>query len=92
MANVVCPSCGGSKGGFRIACCSRGCQPSIFVCEFCKGEGQVSSEVNERWHKVEALRRLGSNRTSPCLSRPPYSALSPSCLTTSNTDGVRRMS
>ena len=46
MANVVCPSCGGSKGGFRLACGSLGCQSSTFVCEFCKGEGQVSAEAD----------------------------------------------
>ncbi len=57
MANVVCPSCGGSKGGFRIACGSLGCQTSTFVCDFCKGEGQVSAEADARWQKGCALRK-----------------------------------
>jgi hypothetical protein len=57
MANVVCPDCGGEKGGFRIACGSRGCQSSTFVCEFCKGEGQVSAEADARWQKGCALRK-----------------------------------
>jgi hypothetical protein len=57
MANVVCPSCGGAKGGFRIACGSRGCQSSTFVCEYCKGEGQVSAEADARWQKGCELRK-----------------------------------
>ena len=56
MANVVCPECGGEKGGFRIACGSRGCQTSTFVCDFCKGAGQVSAAVNARWLKGAELR------------------------------------
>ncbi|MGO9268402.1 MAG: hypothetical protein ACLQBA_26540 [Candidatus Binataceae bacterium] len=57
MANVVCPDCGGEKGGFRIACGSRGCQSSTFVCEFCQGEGQVSAEADARWQKGCKLRK-----------------------------------
>ena len=56
MDNVVCPVCGGEKGGFRIECGSRGCRSSTFVCDFCKGEGQVSSEANGLWQEGRALR------------------------------------
>jgi hypothetical protein len=56
MANVVCPDCGGEKGGLRISCGSRGCQSSTFVCDFCKGEGQVSPEANALWQKGRELR------------------------------------
>ena len=56
MANVVCPQCRGEKGGFRIVCGSRGCKTSTFVCDFCKGEGQVSAETNALWQKRRALR------------------------------------
>ena len=34
----------------------RGCQTSTFVCDFCKGTGEVSAAVNARWLKVCALR------------------------------------
>ena len=56
MANVVCPDCGGEKGGFRIECGSRGCRSSTFVCDFCKGKGQVSAEANGLWQEGRALR------------------------------------
>jgi hypothetical protein len=56
MANVVCPVCGGEKGGFRIECGNRGCRPSTFVCDFCKGAGRVSAESNGLWQEGRALR------------------------------------
>ena len=58
MANVVCPHCRGEKGGFRIACGSRGCKTSTFVCDFCTGEGQVSAETNALWQKGRAEEAL----------------------------------
>ncbi len=56
MVKVVCPSCGGAKTGYRISCGDRGCRTSEITCDFCKGEGQVSSEVSERWNKGHAMR------------------------------------
>ena len=56
MANVICPVCGGEKGGFPIECGSRGCRSSTVVRDFCKGAGQVSAEANGLWQKGRALR------------------------------------
>jgi DNA-binding transcriptional regulator YiaG len=33
-----------------------GCRAGSIACNFCKGEGQVSSEAAERWRKGRALR------------------------------------
>src|SRR6266851_8173676 len=56
MVEVVCPSCGGAKVGYRITCSDRGCRLSEITCDFCKGAGQVSSET-ERWHRGDARRK-----------------------------------
>jgi hypothetical protein len=56
MVMVVCPSCRGAKAGYGIACSDRGCRAGEIACDFCKGEGQVSSEAGERWHKGRVLR------------------------------------
>ena len=65
MVKVVCPSCGGAKTGYRISCSDRGCRTGEITCDFCKGEGQVSSEASERWHKG---RRGGDARVKRGLS------------------------
>ena len=54
-----CPfrSLSGAKAGFGVACGPKGCWPARFTCDFCKGEGQLSSEADERWRKGEALRK-----------------------------------
>jgi hypothetical protein len=62
MSMVVCPSCRGAKAGFGVACGPKGCRPGRFTCDFCKGEGQVSAEANERWRKGEGLRRARIER------------------------------
>jgi hypothetical protein len=62
MDKVVCPSCGGAKAGYGVMCSDRGCRPGRITCDFCKGEGQVISEANERWHKGEALRKARIKR------------------------------
>ena len=62
MVKVVCPSCGGAKTGYRISCGDRGCRTSEITCDFCKGEGQVSSEASERWHRGDALRKARVER------------------------------
>ena len=62
MVKVVCPSCGGAKTGYRISCSDRGCRTGEITCDFCKGEGQVSSEASERWHKGDALRKARVKR------------------------------
>jgi hypothetical protein len=56
MLMVVCPECRGGKSSFAITCSDRGCQTGVWACEFCKGEGQVSSEAGERWRKGRAMR------------------------------------
>ena len=48
MLKVICPGCDGVKSGFAISCSTEGCQTGMRVCDFCKGEGQVSSEAAER--------------------------------------------
>ncbi len=57
MSMVFCPSCRGAKAEFGVACGPQGCRPARFTCDFCKGEGQVSCEADERWRKSEALRK-----------------------------------
>ncbi len=57
MLKIVCPGCDGAKTLHGIACTiDRGCRPVEIACDFCKGEGQVSSEASERWHQARALR------------------------------------
>jgi hypothetical protein len=56
MVMVVCPSCGGAKTGYRISCSDRGCRTGEITCDFCKGEGEVSSEASDCWHKGRAAR------------------------------------
>ena len=56
MDKVVCPSCGGARAGYGVMCSDRGCQPGRIICDFCKGEGQVSAEANGRWQKGRAAR------------------------------------
>jgi hypothetical protein len=48
MVKVVCPECRGAKSSYAIACSDRGCATGVRTCEFCEGEGQVSSEAGER--------------------------------------------
>ncbi len=62
MVKIACPSCGGAKTGYRISCGDRGCRTSEITCDFCKGEGQVSSEASERWHRSDALRKARVER------------------------------
>ncbi len=62
MVKIVCPSCGGAKTGYRIACGDRGCRTGEITCDFCKGEGQVSSEASERWQRGDALRKARVER------------------------------
>ena len=57
MLNVVCPACEGAKALHGIACSSDGgCRSGEITCDFCKGEGQVSAEAGERWHRGRARR------------------------------------
>jgi hypothetical protein len=42
---------------YRISCGERGCRTGEITCDFCKVEGQVSSEASERWHRGDALRK-----------------------------------
>ena len=68
MVKVVCPVCGGAKSSYAISCSDRGCETGVRVCEFCKGEGQVSSEAAEaadRWCMGKAMRdaRVKQGRT-----------------------------
>ena len=56
MVKVVCPECGGAKSSYAVACGDRGCQTGVRACEFCEGEGQVSSEAGERWRAGKAMR------------------------------------
>jgi DNA-binding XRE family transcriptional regulator len=62
MATMVCPSCRGAKTGYRISCGDRGCGTSEITCDFCKGEGHVSSEASERWRRGDALRKARVER------------------------------
>ena len=62
MVKVVCPSCGGAKAGYGVMCSDRGCRKGKITCDFCKGDGQVSSEASERWHKGNALRKARVGR------------------------------
>ena len=55
MVNVVCPECRGAKSSYAVSCSDRGCQTGVRACEFCKGEGQVSSEAGERWRAGKAM-------------------------------------
>jgi hypothetical protein len=57
MLKVICPDCNGAKSGFAISCSNHGCQTGMRVCDFCKGEGQVSSEAAERWRNGYAMRK-----------------------------------
>src|ERR1700728_2294713 len=56
MVKVVCPQCRGAKSSYAVSCGDRGCQTGVRVCEFCEGEGQVSSEAGERWRAGKAMR------------------------------------
>jgi DNA-binding XRE family transcriptional regulator len=55
MLTVICPRCDGAKSAFGVRCSDRGCQTGSWACDFCKGEGQVSSETAERWRKGRAM-------------------------------------
>src|SRR5277367_1387207 len=65
MVKVVCPECGGAKSSYAVACGDRGCKTGVRACEFCRGEGQVSSDADERWHAGRAMRdaRVKQGRT-----------------------------
>lgn len=56
MLAVICPRCDGGKSAFGVLCSDRGCQTGRGACDFCKGEGQVSSETAKRWHEGRAMR------------------------------------
>jgi len=65
MIKVVCPECGGAKSSYAVSCSDRGCETGVRACEFCKGEGQVSSDAGERWRAGKAMRdeRVKQGRT-----------------------------
>jgi transcriptional regulator with XRE-family HTH domain len=65
MVKVVCPGCDGAKAGFAIVCSADRCRTGMRACDFCKGEGQVSSEAGERWRAGKAMRdeRVKQSRT-----------------------------
>ena len=56
MVKVVCPSCGGAKRGTAYLAATVDARTGEITCDFCKGEGQVSAEANERWQKGRAAR------------------------------------
>jgi hypothetical protein len=56
MLTVICTRCNGAKSAFGVRCSDRGYQTASWVCDFCKGAGQVSSERAERWRKGRAMR------------------------------------
>jgi hypothetical protein len=55
MVKVFCPSCRGAKEEVPHSL-HRGCRSDELACDFCKGEGPVSTEASERWHKGHATR------------------------------------
>ena len=65
MVKVVCPECRGAKSSYAVACSDRGCATGVRACEFCKGEGQVSSDADECWRMGKAMRdaRVKQGRT-----------------------------
>ncbi len=65
MLKVNCPRCNGAKLGFAITCSDQGCRTGMRACDFCKGEGQVSSEAAECWREGRAMRdaRVKQGRT-----------------------------
>ena len=56
MLAIICPRCDGAKSVFGVSWNERRCQPGSLACDFCKGEGQVSSEMAEPWRKGHAMR------------------------------------
>ena len=57
VRHVGCLSCGGAKTGLAAACTiDHGCRPVNSACDLCGGEGQVSVEARERWHKGRSMR------------------------------------
>jgi hypothetical protein len=65
MVKVVCPECRGAKSSYAVSCGDRGCQTGVRTCEFCRGEGQVNSDADERWRTGKAMRdaRVKQGRT-----------------------------
>ena len=65
MVKVVCPECRAAKSSYAVACSDRGCATGVRACEFCKGEGQVSSDADECWRTGKAMRdaRVKQGRT-----------------------------
>jgi DNA-binding XRE family transcriptional regulator len=65
MVMVICPECRGAKSSYAISCGDRGCETGVRACDFCKGEGQVSSEAADRWRAGKAMRdaRVKRGRT-----------------------------
>jgi hypothetical protein len=55
MVKVVCPRCDGAKAGFAIVCSASRCRTGMRACDFCKGEGEVSSEAAERWREGRTM-------------------------------------
>jgi DNA-binding XRE family transcriptional regulator len=65
MIEVVCPECRGAKSSYAVSCSDRGCQTGVRACDFCRGEGRVSSEIADRWRAGKAMRdaRVKQGRT-----------------------------
>src|ERR1700685_3223129 len=65
MVKVVCPECRGAKSSYAVSCSARGCATGVRACEFCRGEGQVSSDADERWRSGKTKRdaRVKQGRT-----------------------------
>ena len=65
MVKVVCPECRAAKSSYAVACSDRGCATGVRACEFCRGEGQVSSDADECWRTGKAMRdaRVKQGRT-----------------------------
>lgn len=66
---VVCPSCRGAKAEFGVMCGDRGCRPGAITCDFCQGEGQVSTEAEVRWREGHAMRQARVKLVAPCPRR-----------------------
>jgi len=80
MLKVICPDCDGAKSGFAISCSDRGCQTGIRVCDFCKGEGEVSSEAAERWRNGHAMRKARIKRYLTIMQEAAILGVDPELL------------
>ncbi len=50
------------KRGTAYLAATAECRTSEITCDFCKGEGQVSSEASDRWQRGDALRKARVER------------------------------